>query len=96
MARLKYSGDPNTQKRLNLCRKLGNMASMAYKKLEENETRKLQNAVQRFVENLGGKLVVIGGAELWHWPTDSTYNFHIAMKCTGAEPPFVKKRQGMK
>lgn len=46
----------------------------------------LYEAVRRWVEENGGKLVVVGGIELHSDPWDSEFKFKIAVRCTGRQP----------
>lgn len=56
------------------------------KKGNDKHIDALYKAVTRYVESRGGKLVVIGGIAVQHWPGDSTAVFHISVKCCGLEP----------
>jgi len=48
---------------------------------------KLQRAVVEYVESRGGRVIVIGGVELIQFPGDEgSFNFRIAVKCTGTAP----------
>ena len=54
--------------------------------MNEESVIELQNAVQRFVEANGGKLIVVGAIEIQEWPNDLKYNFRVAVQCTGRRP----------
>jgi len=49
----------------------------------------LYNAVIKYVEAGGGKLVVIGGVQVQEWPQDNAGVFMVAVKCMGRKPTFV-------
>lgn len=50
----------------------------------------LYKAVQNYVEQNGGKLVVIGGITVQEWPQDNKGIFHVAVKCLGRMPKFAE------
>lgn len=53
---------------------------------------KLYKAVQAYVENRGGKLIVIGGIEIQKRPMDNEFVFRVAVKCMGKQPlPLTEK-----
>jgi hypothetical protein len=47
----------------------------------------LLRGVRRYVESLGGKILVIGGIEIQEWPSDNIGCFRLAVKWTGRRPP---------
>ena len=51
-----------------------------------NDYDVLYKAVQKYVENRGGKIMVIGGIEVQQWPEDSAMTFRVAIRCTGKKP----------
>lgn len=61
--------------------------------LESVVIDEIYDAVKRYVELHGGKLVVIGGLEIQQWPTDPPMTFRVAVRCTGKKPHFVKQVQ---
>ena len=52
----------------------------------ENDTDKLYKAVQKYIENRGGKAVVIGGTSIIQFPDDKSYIYRLAIKITGRKP----------
>ena len=46
----------------------------------------LYAAVIAFVEERGGKAVVLGGISVLQWPTDRKFNFMIGVRVTGERP----------
>lgn len=89
------SSNAKYEKLRRLRKRLWNMAQNKYEKYEAAHTKKLQNAVVKFIASLGGDVAVIGPAQIWHWPSDGSLNFHVALKCTGTEPGFLKRKQGV-
>ena len=48
----------------------------------------LYQAVIKYVESNGGKIVVIGGIAIQHWPETTESSFDVAIKCLGRRPKF--------
>ena len=46
----------------------------------------LYRAVQRYVNENNGSLLVVGGIEIQEWPGDLPHNFRVAVHCTGVKP----------
>lgn len=46
----------------------------------------LYRAVRRYVESLGGSVVVIGGIEVQEWPVDPHGKFRVAVSVVGRRP----------
>ena len=46
----------------------------------------LYKAVQAYVENRGGQILVIGGIQLQQWPGEGEYKFTIGVQVTGRRP----------
>ena len=59
---------------------------------KQTDYDKLYKAVQQYVENHGGKIVVIGGIEIQQWPEDSKMTFRVAVRCSGKKPVVVKEQ----
>ena len=57
----------------------------------EDDTNKLYKAIQEYVEDRGGKVVVIGGVEIQQWPDDKEYRFYVAVKVTGRKPKLISE-----
>jgi hypothetical protein len=57
---------------------------MARKRVNDYDA--LYTAVQRYVENRSGKIVVIGGIEIQEWPDDPKCSFRVAVRCMGKKP----------
>lgn len=53
----------------------------------------LYKAVAEYVEKHGGKVFVAGGIQIQEVPGDATYNFYVAVKCTGRKPIFEGKER---
>jgi len=51
-----------------------------------DDTDELYLAIQKYIENRGGKVVVIGGVEIQQYPTDKDFTYYIAVKITGHRP----------
>ena len=49
-------------------------------------TDALYSAVRNYIEEHGGKVVVIGGVSVMHGPTDYKYNFSLLVRFTGKKP----------
>ncbi len=47
---------------------------------------KLYDAAIEYIESESGKVIVIGGIEIQHFPEDGKYNFRLAIKFTGRKP----------
>ena len=54
-----------------------------------DDTDRLYFALQEYVKNRGGNLVVVGGIEVQEWPNDPKLCFRIAIRCTGKKPDFA-------
>jgi len=50
----------------------------------------LYRGVIRYVEEKGGKLVVIGGVQIQQWPGEAKGCFSVAVKCMGKKPESSK------
>ena len=48
----------------------------------------LYTAVQKYCEDAGGKILVLGGVEIQRWPEDKAGQFRVAIKCLGKPPKF--------
>jgi hypothetical protein len=46
----------------------------------------LYTAVKNYVEESGGKILVLGGIEVQVWPEDKKGQFRVAIKCLGKKP----------
>jgi hypothetical protein len=46
----------------------------------------LYRAVRRYVQSLGGSIVVIGGIEVQEWPEDSEHCYRVAVRVLGRKP----------
>lgn len=46
----------------------------------------LLNEVGRFVKSTGGEVLVAGGIQIWQYPNDPPFTFHVSIKCTGRKP----------
>lgn len=46
----------------------------------------LYRAVRRYVQNLGGSIVVIGGIEIQTWPGDREFTYRVAVHVLGRKP----------
>lgn len=46
----------------------------------------LYRAVRRYVESVGGNIVIIGGIEIQEWPEDPKFSYRVAVKVTGRRP----------
>lgn len=53
---------------------------------------KLYLAVQKYVEDRGGKIVVIGGIQIQEWPDDPKGSYLVAVRCLGKKPEKKKDR----
>lgn len=53
---------------------------------KENDTMELYAAVQKYIENRGGKVLIIGGVSIIQFPDDPQMNYSIAIKITGRKP----------
>lgn len=51
----------------------------------ERDVDRLYVAVQKYVENRGGKLMVIGGVEVQNWD-EGAFKFRVAVRCLGRIP----------
>ena len=51
-----------------------------------NDTDKLYSAIRKYIENRGGKVIVIGGVEIAQYPGDRDFTYYIAVKITGRKP----------
>ncbi len=60
----------------------------------EKVVNALYCAVKRYVEEGGGKIIVVGGIQVQEWPGDSEYAFTIGVKCTGKKPVFSDVPKG--
>jgi len=49
----------------------------------------LYKAVEHYVKQHGGNLIVIGGIEIQEWPGDVTGKFKVAISCLGKKPVFA-------
>jgi hypothetical protein len=47
----------------------------------------LYRAVRRYVESLGGSIVVIGGIEVQEWPGEPMGKYRVAVSVLGRKPP---------
>lgn len=52
----------------------------------ERAFERLVKAVAHYVEVHGGSVAVAGEVGVIHWPGDSDFNWHLAVKCTGRKP----------
>lgn len=50
----------------------------------------LYRAIERYVREKGGGVVVIGGIQVMQWPGKGKNNFSIAVACTGKLPKFAE------
>ncbi len=50
----------------------------------------LYRAVRRYVQERGGKLLVIGGIEIQEWPEDRVGMFRVAVRVMGKKPEALK------
>lgn len=57
--------------------------------------RNLQIAVCKYVESLGGSAILCEPAEIITFPTDSNFNFRIALRVTGKRPGAMTKAGGV-
>lgn len=46
----------------------------------------LYRAIRRYVEGLGGSIVVIGGIEIQKWPDERDMAYRVAVRCIGRAP----------
>jgi hypothetical protein len=53
---------------------------------KKNATDRLYDAVIAYVEEKGGKILVIGGIEIQQFPEDLRNNYRIAIRFTGKKP----------
>ncbi len=49
---------------------------------------RLYKAIEHYVNQHGGNLIVIGGIEIQEWPGDVTGKFKVAINCLGKKPTF--------
>jgi hypothetical protein len=57
----------------------------------EDDTDKLYKAVQEYIENRGGSVVVIGGTSIIQFPDDRKYIYSLAIKIAGRKPEMGKQ-----
>jgi hypothetical protein len=43
----------------------------------------LYRAVVRYVESMGGSVLVVGGIQILRWPGERAGSFMVGVKCTG-------------
>lgn len=55
---------------------------------KEKAVHKLYDAVASYVKLNKGIVLVAGGIQCQSWPGDGSYQFTIAVKCTGKPPLF--------
>ena len=48
----------------------------------------MYNAVGKYIESIGGKVLAAGGVSIQRWPDDGKHCFYVAVKCTGHAPTF--------
>lgn len=46
----------------------------------------LYRGVRRYVQHLGGSVVVIGGIEVQEWPSDGAGMYRVAVRVVGRKP----------
>src|SRR3990167_2168277 len=46
----------------------------------------IYQAVGKYIEELGGKVAVMGGVEVMQYPDDLKYNYRLCFKVTGKKP----------
>lgn len=51
-----------------------------------SDTGKLYKAIQEYIEGRGGKVLVIGGVQILHYPGDPKYKYFISIQFTGRSP----------
>lgn len=51
----------------------------------------LLKTATRYIESNGGKVIVIGGIQLQHWPEDQNDVYYLAVKFTGRKPKSPKE-----
>lgn len=56
----------------------------------EDDTEKLYKAVQEYIENRGGKAIVIGGTSIVQFPDDRDFVWRLAIQVTGRKPEMEK------
>lgn len=59
-------------------------------KKEHEVTDNFYKAVQKYIEEKGGKVVVIGGVGILKQPNDLKYNYSLVIKITGKTPKYEK------
>ena len=52
----------------------------------DNDTDELYKVVQKYIEKLGGKILIIGGVEIIELPEDNPYIYHFSVRIMGSKP----------
>lgn len=52
---------------------------------KKDVTDKLYDAVVKYIESKGGRVIVIGGVEIQQFP-ENDFNYKLAIRCTGKKP----------
>lgn len=55
-------------------------------KRKKDSLDKLYDSVVEYIEQKGGKVVVIGGVEIARYPGDLEHNFLLSIRVTGKAP----------
>lgn len=50
------------------------------------DTDKLYTAIQEYIENRGGKVLVIGGIQIQQWSGGGSHRYSLAVQITGRKP----------
>lgn len=54
--------------------------------MKKDATDKLYDAVIEYIESRGGKVFILSGVEIQHFPEDAKFNFRLAIRFTGRKP----------
>ena len=58
-----------------------------------DDTDKLYLTVQEYIENRGGKVLVIGGVQIVQYPSNAKHKYSIAIKFLGRKPSLIKEEE---
>lgn len=53
----------------------------------------LYEAVARYVEKMGGSVIVVGGIQIQEWPHDPKGKFRVAVSLLGRKPKIKERKE---